>query len=161
MNSSRVLSLAALGIAIAITVSLKTIEINPVKRATSDDLKQAVVKLLAREGFVTEIGKRNGFVVSAHRDDCRLQVQEAYAEGYNLDAIVFYMPKGARLAFAFRGQLSDRHPTAGATISSIWTRLKWRLGIDSAWSPPLAIASTGVCAVETLPWNELAEIRAE
>ena len=63
-------------------------------------------------------------------------------------------------ATGYRGKLWTNHPTFRATISELWMRLQRRLGFNSSWSPVISIAAVGPCAIETLPWDELATIRA-
>ena len=161
MNSSRVLSLVALAIAIIITVPLKLHDFAADQQRLRYNLQQASVALLAREGFEIEIGTRFGFfVINAQEKDCRLQIRETATEGFNADLMKADAPKDAQLVFAYRGKLWTNHPTFRATISELWMRLQRRLGFNSSWSPVISIAAVGPCAIETLPWDELATIRA-
>jgi hypothetical protein len=162
VNSSRVLSLAAVGIVIIITVPLKLSDFGVVQERLSRNLEQASAALLRRQAFEVDIDNRFGlFVISAKNSDCRLQIYEAAAEGFNAAAIEAESPKNAQSVFEYRGKLWKSQPTLYATISKNWNRLKWRLGVDSSWSPMILIVAVGRCAIETLPWNELASIRAE
>jgi hypothetical protein len=161
VNFSRLLSLTALGIAIVITVPLKLSDFKAVQQRLSHNLAQASVALLARRGFQTEIGDRFGFfVINAQENDCRLQIREAASEGFNVDAIRADTPKETQLVFEYDGKLWMSHPTFRAAISKAWNRLKWQLGVDGSWRPVISIAAVGPCAIETLPWDELATIRA-
>jgi hypothetical protein len=161
VNSSRVLSLGALGIALLITVPLKLSDFSAVQQRLSHNLEQATAALLTREGFEVEIGNRFGFfVINAQGNNCRLQIREAASEGFNAEAIKADTPKDAQSVFEYRGKLWMSQPTFRATISKIWNRVKWQLGADSLWSPVISIAAVGPCAIETLPWDELASIRA-
>jgi hypothetical protein len=161
VNFSRLLSLTALGIAIVITVPLKLSDFAAVEQRLSHNLEQASTAFLAREGFETENGKRFGFfLINAQDNNCQLQLREAASEGFNADAIRADTPKDTQLVFEYRGKLWISHPTFRAAVSKAWNRLKWRLGVDSSWSPVISIAAVGRCAIETLPWDELATIRA-
>jgi len=160
VNSSRVLSLGAAAIAIMITVPLKLGDFRVLQQRLRYDLQQESAALLVREGFAIEIGTRFGFfVINAREKDCRMQIRETAIEGFNTDLIKADAPKDAQLVFEYRGKLSTDHPTLRATISELWTRLQWRLGLNSSWSPVISIAAVGPCAIETLPWKELASIR--
>jgi hypothetical protein len=90
-----------------------------------------------------------------------LQIRDAAARGYNVDEIKTEAPKGSQLVFAYRGTLWTSHPTLHATISELWNRLKWQLGVDNSWSPVISIAAVGPCAIETLQLERLASIRAD
>jgi hypothetical protein len=161
VNSSRVLSFLALAIAIMVTVPLKLNDFTADQQRLRHNLQQATAALLAREGYEIEIGTRFGFfVIKAQKKDCRLQIRETATEGFNADLIKADVPKDARLVFAYRGKLWTNHPTFRATISELWMRLQWRLGFNSSWSPVISITALGPCAIETLPWDELATIQA-
>ncbi len=165
MNSSRVLSLGALGLAIIITVRLKLSDslsdFPAVQQRLGHNFEQATAALLAREGFAVEVGDSSGyFVINAQKNDCRLRLGEAAPEGYNIDAIRADAPKDAQLTFEYRGKLWMSHPTLRATISEFWSRVKWQLGVDNSWSPVISIAAVGPCPIETLDWDKLANIRA-
>jgi hypothetical protein len=126
----------------------------------SDDLERAVVTLLNREGFRTELGHKFGqFEINAFRDACRLQIKEAAAQDYNTAGISAEMPKDAQLVFAYGGELWKKHPTIRATLAQIWNRLRWRFGVDDSWSPVVAIAAVGSCPLNSLPWEQIANIR--
>jgi hypothetical protein len=142
-------------------VPLKLSDFPAVQQRISHNLEQASAALLTREGFEIEIGNRFGFfVINAQENNCRLQVREAAARGFNADAIKADAPKGAQFVFEYRGKLWLSQPTFRATVSETWNRLKWQLGVDSSWSPVISIAAVGPCAIETLPWDGLASIRA-
>jgi len=157
-----VLSFGILGTAILITVPPKLSDFAVVQQRLSHNLEQAIAALVTREGFEVEIGNRFGsFVINAQKNNCRLQIREAAAEGINADAIKANAVNEAQSIFEYRGKLWINQPTFRATISKIWNRVKWQLGVDSLWSPVISIAAVGPCAMETMPWDELASIRAK
>ena len=130
MNFSRLLSLTVVAAALLVTVPLKLADVAGAKQSLSRNLQQAIVAMLASEGYEIKIGDIFGsFVVNAQHENCRLQLREAAAQGYNADAIES-ASKGAQLAFAYRGELWQQHPTLRATIAEIWNRFKWHLRID-------------------------------
>jgi hypothetical protein len=158
VNFSRILSFGALGIALVITLPLK---LTFVPQKLSSNFEEAIVALLTHEGFKIKIGNRFGlFVISAMHNNCRLEIREAFAQGYNTDAVEADSPKDAQFVFEYNGKLWTKLPTFRATISGLWSRFKWQLGMDTWWSPVASIAAVGPCAIETLPWHELASIRA-
>ena len=161
MNSSRLLSIAAVGIAIVVTVPFKLNNFTAVQQTLSANLEQASAALLAREGYKIEIDDRFGFfVINGQQNQCQLQIREAAPEGFNTEAIKAHAPKDAELSFEYRGKLWTSPPTYRATLSKSWNRLKWALGVDNSWSPVIAVAAVGSCAIDTLPWDELASIHA-
>jgi len=161
VNSSRLLSITAIGLALVVTVPFKLSNFTATQRALSDNLEQVSAALLARQGYKTEIDHRLGFfVINAQQNECRLQIREEAPEGFNTEAIIAHAPKDTELSFEYRGKLWTAPPTLRATLSKTWNRLKWGLGVDNSWSPVIAVAATGSCAIGTLPWDELASIRA-
>jgi hypothetical protein len=159
VNFSRILSFGALVIALAITLPLK---LTVVPQRLSDNFEQAIAALLTSKGFEIKIGSRFGlFVINAVQNNCRLEIREVFAQGYNVDAIEADVPKDAQFVFEYGGKLWKTLPTLRATISGLWSRLKWQLGVNSLWSPVISIAAVGPCAIETLPWDEVASIRAK
>lgn len=162
MNSSRVLSLAiVVGLALLVTVPLKLADFGAAKRTMSRNLQQAIVAMLASEGFDIKSGDIFGsFVVDAQHDNCHLQLREAPTYGDNVDAIKM-ASKDARLAFEYRGELWDSHPTLRATIWEIWNRFEWYLKIDNSWSPVVSVAAKGACEIGALSWPRIAIIRAD
>jgi len=141
-------------------MKIKLYDFASVRDALSRDLEEACVAFFKREGFDVETGTRFGFfVIDARLNDCRLEVSEAVPEGYNADAVAAHAPQGAQVFFEYHGELSSVHPTTRATLARLWNQLKWQLDLDKSWSPVLAIAAVGPCAVATLPWSELATIR--
>lgn len=156
------LSLAALGVAILVTVPLKLSNIGSVQQTLSHNLEQTSASMLVQQGFSIESGNRYGvFFINARHDDCRLQVTEAVAKGFNIEAIKATTPQDAQLVFEYHGRLWEAHPTFRATISEIWSRLKWQLGMGGSWSPVVSIAAIGHCSIKSLPWGELATIQAD
>jgi hypothetical protein len=161
MNSSRVLSLGAVGLALLITVPPKLRDPSVVQQKLSHNLEQASAGLLAREGFETTLGNRYGFfLVTAQKNDCHVQIQGTPAEGFDFDAKMATAPKDSQLVFEYRGKLWTHEPTLRATITEFLNRLKWRFDLDNSWSPVISILASGPCAIEKLPWEELASIEA-
>ena len=161
MNFSRLLSLLGLGLAILITVPLKLSDFEAIQTRISNNLERATAAFLSHEGFEVEVDSRiDAFVINARANDCHLQIREARTEGFNTDAIKATAPTGAQFVFEYRGKLWMSQPKFTATMLKFWNRVKWQLGLDSIWSPVISIAAVGPCALETLGWNELANIRA-
>lgn len=161
MNSSRLLSLGALGIALIITVPPKLRDFSVVQQTLRDNAEKASANLLARNGFAIEMSEPLpwSFVINAQRNDCQLQIRELATEGFDVDAIRAKAPKDARFVFEYRGKLRSDDPTFKATIAEFWNRLKWRFGVDSSWSPVISIVAAGPCAIESMSWDELATIQ--
>jgi hypothetical protein len=162
VNSSRLLSLGALGLALAITVPPKLRDFSVVQQTLRDNLEKASAGLLARDGF--EFKSREplpwSFVIDAQRNDCQLQIQELATEGFNADAIKIKAPEDAQFVFEYRGKLWMSDPAFRATITELWNRLKWRFGVDSSWSPVISITAVGPCAIKSMSWEDVASIQA-
>jgi len=155
----RVLSLLiVVGLALLITVPLKLIDFTAAEQELNSHLQRAIVAVLSGEGF--DIKSVDGFGVKAQRADCHLELRKVPAQGYNVDALK-RASKDARLAFEYRGQLSEQHPTLRATMSEIRSRLEWHLKIDNSWSPVLSVIAKGPCDITALPWSKIATIRME
>jgi hypothetical protein len=162
VNSSRLLSLGALGLALAITVPPKLRDFSVVQQTLRDNLEKASAGLLARDGFEFKIREPLSwsFVMDARRDDCQLQIQQLATEGFNADAIKIRAPKDAQFVFEYRGKLWMSDPAFRATTTELWNRIKWRFGANSSWSPVISITAVGPCAIKSMPWEELASIQA-
>ena len=117
MNSSRVLSLIiVVGLALLVTVPPKLADFTAAEQSLNRHLQQAIEAMLASKGFdIKSSDNLDGVVVDAQRDDCHLQLRKVPAQGYNVDALK-RDSKDAQLAFAYRGELSEGHPTLRATI---------------------------------------------
>ena len=157
MNSSRVLSVViVVGLALLATVPLKLADFSAAKQTLSRNLHQAIVAMLASQGFDIKSGNIFGdFIVDAQHDACHLQLREATA--FNVAAIK-NASKDARMAFEYRGEIWESHPTLRAIISENWNRLKWHFKIDNSWSPVVSVAAKGACEIGALPWQRIAMI---
>ena len=160
MNSSRVLSVAiVVGLALLVTVPLKLADFSAAKRTLSRNLHQAIVAMLASQGFEIKSGNIfDDFIVDAQHDACHLQLREATA--FNVDAIKS-ASKDARMAFEYRGEIWGSHPTLRAIISQNWNRLKWHFKMDNSWSPVVSVAAKGACEIGALPWQRIGMIRLD
>jgi len=141
---------------IALTVSLKVM-VRDTQVYAPLAVHDAVVTFLSRHQFHLD---GNGSLISATSGDCRLLIRGMDSRGYNLDAInVMHAQKG-RLSFVFKGKVYLERPIniTETTLSHYWTRLKQKLGIVAVSHPVLAVSASGSCALEALPWNEIAEL---
>ena len=142
-----------------VTVPLKLANFSAAKGTLSRNLHQAIVALLASQGYDIKSGNIFGdFIVDAQQDACHLQLRETTA--FNVAAIK-NASKDARLAFEYRGEIWESHPTLRAIISDNWNRLKWHFKIDNSWSPVVSVAAKGACEIGALPWQRIAMIRLD
>jgi hypothetical protein len=149
------------GLALLVTVPLKLASFADAEQSLNRHFQQAIVAMLAGEGFNVKSSENFGsFVVDAQHDDCHLQLRKVPAQGYNVDALKIES-EGVQLAFEYRGELWERLPTLRATISEIWSRLKWHLKIDDSWSPVVSVTAKGACRIAALPWARIATISTE
>ena len=157
VGGSRRTGADCLGLALLVTVPLKLADFEATRPLLSRNLHQAIVAMLAREGFDVKSSDILGsFVVDAQHDNCHLQLKEAFAQGYNVDAIKM-ASKDAQLAFEYRGELWDSHPRLRATISEFWNRFKWHIKIDNSFTPVVSVAAKRTA----LPWQRIATIRLD
>jgi len=147
-----------LAVIILVTVTTKILIANRGGEPAPTDLRDAVVKTLQDNGFETALSNRAGFVVDGQRQDCHVRILETESEGYNLDAIE-NLAAGARLRFAYDGQLFDQYPTLRVVFSRLWNRMKSRGGFASGWAPPLSLITGAACRSGDVPWQALADIR--
>jgi len=153
--------LIIVGLALLVTVPPKLADFTAAQQSLNRHLQQAIVAMLASKGFdIKSSDNVDGVVVDAQQDDCHLQFRKVPAQGFNVDALK-RDSKDAQLAFAYRGELSELHPTLRATISEIWSRLRWHLKIDDSWWPVVSVTAKGACAIAALPWARIATISAE
>jgi hypothetical protein len=154
VKSSSTLKVAALGLILAVTISIKAVGLRP-DRPSDEKLNEAIVALLSRAHFAVEQNALvSGVEIVGRAPDCRIAVRDAFPQGYNLEAIATWA-KDAQLHYAFRGELFEQPPTYRATAAFVWARALRQFGLHPAWSPLLAIASTGTCALNTLAWGGL------
>jgi len=147
------------GLLLLVTVPLKLADRSTAKSTLSRNLHQAIVAMLASQGFDIKSGNIFGdFVVDAQHDACHLQLREA--KTFNVDAIK-NASKDARLAFEYRGEIWESHPTLRAIISENWNRFKWHFKMDNSWSPVVSVAAKGTCEIGALPWQRIATVRAD
>jgi hypothetical protein len=160
VNSTRVLSVVTVvGLVLLVTVPLKLADLSTAKLSLSRNLHQAIVSMLASQGFDIKSGNIFGdFIVDARHNACHLQLREATASNV---AAIKNASKGARLAFEYRGEILESHPTLRSIISENWNRLKWHFKIDNSWSPVVSVAAKGACEIGTLPWQRIATIRVD
>ena len=153
MNSSRVLSLIiVVGLALLVTVPPKLADFTAAEQSLNRHLQQAIVAMLASKGFDIKSSDNvdGGCCRCAAR---RLPPAAQKSTSPRLQCgCIKAGSKDAQLAFAYRGELSERHPTLRATISEIWSRLRWHLKIDDSWSPVVSVTAKGACAIAALPW---------
>jgi hypothetical protein len=96
--------------------------------------------------------------IYAASGDCRLVIKQVLPQGYNLNAIKAMIAQEGRLSFVFDGRVYGERPPATTTLSHYWTRLRQQLGLKAREKPVLAVASSESCAVDALPWKEIAEL---
>jgi hypothetical protein len=146
-------------LALLVTVPLKLSDVHAAKGTLSRNLHQAIVAMLASEGFDIKTSYIfENWIVDAQHDACHLQLREAKV--FNVDAIKT-TSKDARLAFEYRGVIWGSYPTLRATVSENWNRFKWHFKIDNSWSPVVSVAAKGACEFGALPWQRIATIRTD
>jgi len=153
----RALKLGVVAAVFAATIALKSTGPKEAPRPTGIDLDQTIENWLARQGFAVSPGAF-GHGSLGRKNDCQVHVENVELDGENLQAMRIREPDNAREFFVYRGRILSDYPSLRVDVGEIWRRISLRLGFSASRVPCLVIWATGPCAVEALPWMELAEI---
>jgi len=145
-----------LALAIALTVSLKVM-VRDTNQNAHLAVLDSVVAFLTRHQFQSH-GTPDGSRIYASSGNCRLAMRQVDPQGYNLDAIKTIDAKEGQLFFVFKGLVYTDQPLASTILSHYWFRLQQKLGLHPSWNPVLAVVSSDSCAMDALPWKELAQL---
>lgn len=158
MKLSRTAKLG-LAVALALTVPLKFMLPSTARPGRDHDLSAPVSAFLTRHGFQSRVEQRPaGLFIHATAGGCRMLIREATPQGWNRDSIDAVGRQVGRIAYVFDGATYDEQPVVQTTLSFYWTRLRAQMGLNPARHPVLAVAASEPCAIEALPWREVAEI---
>jgi hypothetical protein len=148
---------AFLGLSLALTLSFKVVVRDTAGEDPYSSLQDSVVAFLTRHQFQSH-GATDVERIYAASGDCHLVIKQVLPQGYNLNAIKTMIAQEGRLSFVFDGRVYGEGPPATTTLSHYWTRLRQQLGLKVREKPVLAVASSESCAVDALPWKEIAEL---
>jgi hypothetical protein len=151
-------------VVLAVTLPLKAFTRDTAKERPWESAQPSIVAFLDRHGFSV----RHGFetpdeqrpaegLMQATSGACRLLIGQMDPNGYNLVAFNRLARSVGRVAFVFNGVVYREAPLARTIADYVWMRLRQRLGLHVYWHPAYAVAATDKCALEALPWSEIAK----
>jgi len=144
-----------LAAALALTVPLKFL-VSPVE-PQSVPVDAPVSTFLARHGWQTGVEKKIAFpIIHATSGDCRMAIIEMEPRGTNLDRVDTDISKVGPVVFIFEGVLYREPPVRRTLLKYYWSRLQERLGFKGSLTPVLAVATSGKCSIDALPWGDIA-----
>lgn len=144
----------ALKLSIAIVLPLTIGWKAAVKPENPIDVKDSIVKFLAREGFdvrVTNDSLEYMPVIEARSASCHLRVTRVSPLGH--EARLVRRTGTERAVFVFRGTAYPEQPVPLTVASYLWFRSLRELGLVSRVPPVLAVV--GSCDANQLPWGHL------
>jgi hypothetical protein len=148
-----------LAAALAATVPLKLMY-RPGAENKRPNPTPSIVAFLARHGYQPQVENGpGGDNIYGTADGCRVLIRRVVDDGSNLDVLVLRARAVGSLVFVFNGVVSTAPPLTAWLIRHYVTRLGELMGLQSGEFPMLAVAAPQECAVDTLPWRELAEIK--
>jgi hypothetical protein len=127
--------------------------------ADPDSLGEAVASFLVQHGFESRVEKRFGQVfVHANSGKCRMLLTEAVPQ--NSGTVELLAKPVGRLSYVFDGAVYEHEPSpASVLIGEYWTRVSIKMGLSpNHHRRVLAVAASNDCAIDALPWSELAEL---
>lgn len=151
-------------VALAVTLPLKAFTRDTVKATPWEDAQASILAFFARHGFSARHGfeapgeqRPAGTLIQATSGRCRLLMGQMHHRGLNLDSFDRLAESVGRVVFVFGGTIYRQQPVALTSLDHYWTRLQQRIGLSVAWHPVYAVAATDTCALDALPWTEIAE----
>ncbi len=143
--------------ALALTLAVKLVySREPAPDADADVLGEAVAAFLLQHGFEPRVEKRGGVFVHASAGKCRMLISEAVPQGWNRNTIEWWAKPVGRLTYVFDGAVHAHEPFLVPMLDDYWRRVRVRFGLSPNRHPVLAVAASDDCAVDALPWWELA-----
>jgi hypothetical protein len=148
---------AFLALTLALTLFFKVVVHDTAGDNAYLSTQDSLISFLTRHQFQSHSAADTGRIY-AGSGDCHLAIARVIPQGYNLDAIKTVFAREGRLSFVFEGRVYGEWPPTTTTLSHYWTRLQQQLGLNAGKKPILAVASSESCAVDALPWKEIAEL---
>jgi len=124
--------------------------------AGEQDLGEAVTGFLVEAGFEPHVENRFGRVfIYADAGKCRMLISETTPQGWDRSSNEIWAKPVGRLSYIFDGAVHAHEPFLAPMADRWWTRLRVKLGLSRNYHPVLAVAASGECAVDSLPWWQL------
>ena len=83
-------------------------------------------------------------------------ISEAAPQGWNRSTLELLAKEVGRLTYVFDGAVHVEEPFLAPILDQYWTRVRIKMGLSPNRHPVLAVAASDDCAVDALPWRELA-----
>jgi hypothetical protein len=147
-----------LAAAVALSLSLKLFFYHrEAAQGGPELLGSAVSSFLLQHGFESRLEKGYGQVlIHASSGKCRMLISEASPQGWNRSSIELLAKPVGRLTYVFDGAIREHEPFLAPMIDHYWTRARIKMGFSASSHPVLAVAASDECAINALPWSELA-----
>jgi hypothetical protein len=118
-----------------------------------------LINFLNRNHFVVSEEEVDGIsIIQAAADSCRLQIANLYPDGSNRDMVRGLFGDADHFFVVFRGRVYAQQPIFWTSISAIWSKRLYELGLTKSVPAVIAVATNTSCDVERVPWSELREV---
>lgn len=145
-------------VALVLTLALKLLLYHRgTAAADSEVLGEAVVPFLLEHGFESHLEKNSdGVLVHATAGKCRMLISEATPQGWDRNQNELLAKPVGRLSYIFDGAIQPYEPFLAPVLYSWWRQVRIKLGLSPNYHPVFAVAASEECAIDTLPWWQLA-----
>ena len=145
---------------VVISVSLKVVAASSLPPPPAREASEAVSAVLARQGFTVGANAADIdlLTVFAHARHCDLRLAVVSPHGWHRNLVRRLVAPDEKIVFVFDGKTYDDQPVWRTWASFYEARVRQYLGLDAATKPVLAVLATPSCAIESLPWSEVATV---
>jgi hypothetical protein len=124
------------------------------------NLRNPTASFLQRHGYsVAPVGADSYpskvLVAASKGFNCRLQIIEAQARGYDQNAIRQMARPTDDFFVIFQGAVYDAQPILQTRVYYYWDRLRREMGVAVPPRPVLAVIASAPCSARDLPWNDV------
>jgi hypothetical protein len=152
---------AGITLALSLTLAVKIAFLPSVAPAgTAAEGKAPVVAFLEHQGFAVgePLPNNDPAMLPAIKGGCNLRVAEVSPIGWHRDVLARLALPEEQVAFVFDGNVFSAQPVWKTFISHNWNRLLAYAGLHPPDQPVLGIIASPGCALQELPWGELASL---
>jgi len=151
---------AGIALALALTLAVK-FAFAPSMASTeaSIDREASVAAFLENEGFVVgaHLPNTDPPMLPAKSADCSLRIVEVSPSGWHRDVLAQLALPGEQVLFVYRGNTFPSQPIWQTFLDHNWRRLLAYAGLRPPERPVFGILASPTCALQELPWAQLAE----
>lgn len=125
--------------------------------ADPEDLGAAITRFLNKAGFEPHVETRYGRVfIYADNGNCRMLISETTPQGWDKSSNEMWAKAVGRLSYIFAGAVHADEPFIAPMLDRWWMWVRLKMGLSANRHPLLAVAASEDCAINALPWWELA-----